>query len=49
MVIFIHSEDLKAEVREIAVAKERNGPVGDIQLAFIARYTKFEALERGGP
>ena len=47
VVIFIHTEDLKAEVREVAVAKQRNGPVGDIALAFLARYTKFEALERG--
>ncbi|HVO37629.1 MAG TPA: replicative DNA helicase [Spirochaetia bacterium] len=47
VVIFIHTEDLKAEVREIAVAKQRNGPVGDISLAFLAKYTKFEPLERG--
>jgi replicative DNA helicase len=46
VVIFIHTEDLKAEVREISVAKQRNGPVGDIQLSFLARYTKFEPLER---
>jgi replicative DNA helicase len=49
VVIFIHTEDLKAEIREIAVAKQRNGPVGDLQLAFLARYTKFEPLERGQP
>jgi replicative DNA helicase len=49
VVIFIHTEDLKAEVREINVAKQRNGPVGDLQLAFLARYTKFEPLERGSP
>jgi replicative DNA helicase len=49
VVVFIHTEDLKAEVREIAVAKQRNGPVGDIQLAFLARYTKFEPLDRGQP
>ncbi len=48
VVIFIHSEDLKAEVREISVAKQRNGPVGDIQLSFLSRYTKFEPLERNG-
>jgi replicative DNA helicase len=48
VVIFIHTDDLKTETREIVVAKQRNGPVGDIQLAFVARYTKFEALERGG-
>jgi replicative DNA helicase len=47
VVIFIHTEDLKNEVREIAVAKQRNGPVGEVQLAFVARYTKFEQLERG--
>jgi replicative DNA helicase len=47
VVIFIHTDDLKAETREINVAKQRNGPVGDMQLAFLARYTKFEALERG--
>ncbi|HEY9595769.1 MAG TPA: replicative DNA helicase, partial [Spirochaetia bacterium] len=49
VVIFIHTDDLKAETREVAVAKQRNGPVGEIQLAFLARYTKFEALERGQP
>ena len=47
VVIFLHTEDLKSEVREVAVAKQRNGPVGDIALAFLAKYTKFEALERG--
>jgi len=47
VVIFLHTEDLKSEVREIAVAKQRNGPVGDLSLAFLAKYTKFEALERG--
>jgi replicative DNA helicase len=46
VVIFIHTEDLKAEVREVAVAKQRNGPVGEISLAFLSKYTKFEALER---
>ena len=47
VVIFIHTEDLKAEVREVAVAKQRNGPVGEISLAFLTKYTRFEALERG--
>lgn len=47
VVIFLHTEDLKLEVREINVAKQRNGPVGDLSLAFLAKYTKFEALERG--
>jgi len=47
VVIFIHTEDMKAEEREIIVAKQRNGPVDDLKLAFLPRYTKFEALERG--
>jgi replicative DNA helicase len=29
---------------ELVVAKQRNGPVGTIKIAFIPRYTKFEAL-----
>jgi replicative DNA helicase len=49
VVIFIHTEDMKAEEREIIVAKQRNGPVDDLRLAFLSRYTKFEPLERGGP
>jgi replicative DNA helicase len=47
VVIFLHTDDLKSEVREVSIAKQRNGPVGDLKLAFIPRYTKFEALERG--
>jgi replicative DNA helicase len=47
VVLFLHTDDLKQETREVAVAKQRNGPVGDIQLAFIARFTRFESLERG--
>ena len=47
VVIFIHTEDLKLEAREINVAKQRNGPVGDLSLAFLSKYTKFETLERG--
>jgi replicative DNA helicase len=47
VVIFIHTEDLKSSVREISVAKQRNGPVDDLQLTFLRQYTKFEPLERG--
>jgi replicative DNA helicase len=47
VVIFLHTEDLKAEVREVSIAKQRNGPVGDFKLAFLSKYTKFEPLERG--
>lgn len=29
---------------EIIVGKQRNGPIGDVKLAFLGRYTKFEDL-----
>ncbi len=32
---------------ELNVAKQRNGPVGTIKIAFVAPYTKFEALAVG--
>ena len=33
---------------EIIVAKHRNGPTGDVPLAFVHAYTRFENLSRGG-
>ena len=30
---------------EIIIGKQRNGPVGSVQLAFIKEYTRFENLE----
>ncbi len=47
VVIFLHTEDLKSAERELIVAKQRNGPVGELKLAFLNQYTKFEPLERG--
>lgn len=33
-------------VTDLILAKQRNGPVGTVQIAFIPKYTKFEALAR---
>lgn len=51
VVMFIYRDDyynkdteLKG-ISEIIVAKQRNGPVGTIQLAWLAKYTKFANLE----
>lgn len=51
VVMFIYRDDyynkdteLKG-ISEIIVAKQRNGPVGTIQLAWLAQYTKFGNLE----
>jgi replicative DNA helicase len=51
VVAFIHreeyydreNEDIKGKA-EIIIAKQRNGPTGSIQLAYIADYTRFENL-----
>jgi len=34
-------------VADIIIAKQRNGPVGNIKLAFINEYTRFEDLAKG--
>ena len=55
VVCFIHreeyydreNEDLKGKA-EIIIAKQRNGPTGTIQLAYLADYTRFENLASGG-
>ena len=57
VVLFLHRErgfDNNEEVpnnieTELILAKQRNGPVGTIKLAFIPRYTKFESLTREAP
>jgi replicative DNA helicase len=33
---------------QLIVAKQRNGPVGTIHIAFLPSYTKFESLAPGG-
>jgi replicative DNA helicase len=53
VVAFIHreeyydreNEDVKGKA-EIIIAKQRNGPTGSIDLAYIADYTRFENLAR---
>jgi replicative DNA helicase len=58
MVIFIHREkctggareaDPKAAegIAEIIIGKQRNGPVGDVKLAFLKQYATFENLATG--
>ncbi len=52
VVCFIHreeyydreNEDLKGKA-EIIIAKQRNGPTGSVQLAYMADYTRFENLD----
>ncbi len=53
VVLFLHrdrnverdtTEALNVIETELIVAKQRNGPVGTIKIAFVPRYTKFENL-----
>jgi replicative DNA helicase len=51
VVMFIYREEIYKPTEEnrgkaqLIIAKQRNGPVGVIDLAFIREYTKFEELE----
>jgi len=53
VVMFIYREDAVAPseensgVAEIIVGKQRNGPTGSFQLAFIKQFTKFANLWQG--
>jgi replicative DNA helicase len=38
----------KPGVAEIIIGKQRNGPIGAVELAFIGKYTRFENLSRRG-
>lgn len=55
VVIFLHrkmkidrdaTEEITDIETELSIAKQRNGPVGILKIAFIPRYTKFESLSR---
>lgn len=52
VVMFIYRDDYynhdtdKKGISEIIVAKQRNGPIGTVELAWLPEYTKFANLER---
>lgn len=52
MILFLHRDDYydagaeKKGILEVIVAKQRNGPVGTVELAFIKQYGRFAALNR---
>jgi len=52
VVMFIYREDYykkdteRKNVSDIIIAKQRNGPVGSIELAWLPEYTKFGNLEK---
>lgn len=48
LILFIYREEVynqdtpRKGIADIAIAKQRNGPIGDFPLTFVGRYTKFE-------
>ena len=47
---FYHRDDESVRgIAEVSVAKQRNGPVGDLQLAFIREYARFADMEQSAP
>ncbi len=42
-----HRTDENAGLAEVIIGKQRNGPIGSIQLAFLREYTRFENLWKG--
>jgi replicative DNA helicase len=39
-----HPETAEAGKAEIIIAKQRNGPIGRVNMTFLGRYTKFESF-----
>ena len=52
VVMFIYRDDYynheteKKDIAEIIIAKQRNGPIGTIELAWLPKYTKFANLQK---
>ncbi len=54
MIVFIYRDEVYHEdspdkgIAEIIIAKQRNGPIGRVRLAFLGQYTRFENLAATG-
>jgi replicative DNA helicase len=50
VIMFIYREEVydketrRKGIADIIVAKQRNGPIGEVQLTFLGEYTRFENL-----
>jgi len=55
VVMFIYRDDYydkdseKKGISEIIIAKQRNGPIGTVELVWLPEYTKFANMEHRGP
>jgi len=54
VILFIYRDEVynpdspRKGIAEIIIAKQRNGPVGKVDLTFLGRYTRFENYAGGG-
>ncbi len=55
LILFIYREEVYGKeqtpddrkgIAEVIIGKQRNGPIGTVQLAFLPQYTRFEVLAR---
>lgn len=52
VVMFLYREDYynkdteRKDVAEVIIAKQRNGPIGTVELAWLPQYTKFANMQK---
>jgi replicative DNA helicase len=44
----VASQDTEGSRTSLILSKQRNGPVGTVELVFMSRYAKFESIAKGG-
>ena len=53
LIVFIYREEVyepdtpRKGIADIIIAKQRNGPTGEVHLTFLGKYTRFENLAHG--
>ena len=43
---YYHKDTEKKDIAEVIIAKQRNGPIGTIELVWLPRYTQFENMKK---